>query len=51
MTEGLHRMRAAGMRTARVEHDVTNGRAALYESPASPSCLRSSASSESSGAS
>ena len=33
MTEGLHRMRAAGMRTARVEHDVTNAAAAaLYES-------------------
>ena len=33
MTEGLHRMRAAGMRTARVEHDITNAAAAaLYES-------------------
>ncbi len=33
MTEGLHRMRAAGMRTARVEHDMTNApAAALYES-------------------
>ena len=33
MTEGLHRMRAAGMRTARVEHDITNDAAtALYES-------------------
>lgn len=33
MTEGLHAMRAAGMHTARVEHDVTNEpAAALYES-------------------
>ncbi len=33
MTEGLHRMRAAGMRTAQVEHDITNAAAAaLYES-------------------
>jgi mycothiol synthase len=33
MTEGLHRMRAAGMCTARVEHDITNeAAAALYES-------------------
>ena len=33
ITEGLHRMRAAGMRTARVEHDITNApAAALYES-------------------
>ena len=28
MTEGLHRMRAAGMRTAMVEHDITNAAAA-----------------------
>ncbi len=33
LTDGLHRMRAAGMRTARVEHDMTNApAAALYES-------------------
>ena len=33
MTEGLHHMRAAGMQTARVEHDITNeAAAALYES-------------------
>jgi ribosomal protein S18 acetylase RimI-like enzyme len=33
MTEGLHRMRAAGMRTALVEHEITNEpAAALYAS-------------------
>jgi len=33
MTEGMHRMRAAGMQTARVEHDITNeAAAALYDS-------------------
>ncbi len=33
MTEGLRRMREAGMKTARVEHDITNApAAALYES-------------------
>lgn len=33
MSEGLHRMRVAGMRTAQVEHEITNApAAALYES-------------------